>query len=85
MSNSNKVLKAIEYAFGASFVVSFGVLLVGACVFGFQFTQWAEWEGRLVGVLAMIGGVAGAVVGLRMASRARRPEQYNGAARHNAA
>ena len=75
MSNSHKVLKAIEYAFGASIVVSFGVLLVGACVFGFQFTQWAEWEGRLVGVFAMIGGVAGAVVGLGLALRAERREQ----------
>jgi len=84
MSNSRKVSKTIEYAFGASIVASFGVLLVGACVFGFQFSQWTEWEGRLVGVVAMIGGVAGAIVGLRMASRAKPREQYHDAARHDA-
>jgi glucose uptake protein GlcU len=75
MSNSYQVLKAIEYAVGASMVASIGVLLVGACVFGFHFTQWAEWEGRLVGVVAMIGGIAGAVVGLRMAFRPKRREE----------
>lgn len=85
MSNSHRVLKAIEYAFVASVVASFGVLLVGACVFGFRFTQWAEWEGRLVGVVGMIGGVAGAVVGLRMALHPKQSEHCNNAARHDAA
>jgi hypothetical protein len=63
MSNSHKVLKAIEYAFGGSILTSVGVLLVAAWAFGFQFTQWAEWQGRMVGIVSVIGGVAGAVVG----------------------
>lgn len=71
MSNSHRIVRAIEYAFGASIVSSFGVLFIGACMFGFQFAQWAEWEGRLVGVVGVIGGVAGAIVGLRMALRAK--------------
>jgi hypothetical protein len=39
MSNSRKVLKAIEYAVGGSILTSIGVLLVAAWAFGFQFTQ----------------------------------------------
>ena len=70
MSNSHRAGKAIEYAFGASIVSSFGVMFIGACVFGFQFAHWAEWEDRLVGMVAVIGGIAGAIVGLRMALRA---------------
>jgi hypothetical protein len=72
MSKSSEVLKAIAYACGASVAASLGVLLVGACVFGLQFAQWAEWQGRLVGVVGTIAGVAGAVVGLRAAFRTER-------------
>lgn len=85
MGNSHRLVKAIEYAFVASVVASFGVLLVGACVFGFRFTQWAEWEGRLVGLVGMLGGVVGAVVGLRIALRPKQSEQCNDAARRHAA
>lgn len=69
MDNSHRVLKAIEYAFGGAIVASVGVLLVGACVFGFHVTQWVEWEGRFVGIVSVLGGVAGAVAGLRWALR----------------
>jgi hypothetical protein len=72
MSNSSGILRAIEYAFVASVAVSLGVLLIGVCAFGFQFDQWAEWEGRLVGVAGTIAGVAGAVVGLKTALRSER-------------
>ncbi len=46
------------------------VLLVGACVFGFRFAEWAEWQGGFVGLVGTLAGVAGAVVGLKMALRA---------------
>ena len=71
MSDSHRVLKAIEYALGASLISSFAVLFAGSCVFGFRFAEWLEWQGRLVGMVAVIGGVAGAIFGLRMALRAR--------------
>jgi hypothetical protein len=45
------------------------VLLVGMLVFGPDLTQWAEEEGRVMGVAGTIAGVAGAVVGLRFAVR----------------
>jgi len=70
MSKSSEILKAIGYAFGAAVVASLGVLLVGACLFGFRFAEWAEWEGRIVGLLGTMAGIAGAVVGLKMALRA---------------
>jgi hypothetical protein len=49
-----------------------GVLLVGMCVFGFQLVEWAEWQGRIVGLVATIAGVAGAVIGVQIALRAER-------------
>ena len=64
--------KAIGYAFGVSVAASFAALLVGACMFGFQLAHWAEWQGGLLGAVGTIAGIAGAVIGLRMASRADR-------------
>lgn len=72
MSKSCGVMKAIGYAFGASVAASSCVLLVGACAFGFPFAQWAEWEGRMIGVVGTIAGVVGAAIGLRMALRTER-------------
>jgi hypothetical protein len=71
MNKSSGILKAIGYAFGASVAASLGVLLAGAFVFGPRFTDWAEWEGGLVGVVGAVAGVAGAVVSLRLALRAQ--------------
>jgi hypothetical protein len=72
MNKCSAVLKAIGYAFGASVAGSLGVLLVGMCVFGFQLVEWAEWQGRIVGLVATIAGVAGAVIGVKIALRAER-------------
>ena len=69
MSRSSGVLKMMGYPFGAAVAASLIVLLIGVCVFGFQFT---EWEGRFVGVVGTIAGIAGAVVGLLLASRAEQ-------------
>lgn len=60
-------LTAIEYAFAVSLLASFGTVGVGGLLFGFQPSQWAEWQGILIGVIATIAGVAGAVAGVRMA------------------
>ena len=49
------------------------VLFVGACVFGFRFAEWTEWEGRWVGIVGTVAGVAGAVVGLKLVWHARHP------------
>lgn len=72
MNKESAVLKAIGYAFGASIAASLLVLLVGMCVFGFQLAEWAEWQGRIAGVVGTIAGVAGAVIGLQIALRADR-------------
>jgi len=53
-------------------LASFIVLFVGLSVFGFQLTSWAEWQGEVVGVVGTIAAVAGAALGLWMASRAER-------------
>jgi hypothetical protein len=66
------VLKAIGYASGTSIAASLIVLLVGMCVFGFELAKWAEWQGRIAGVVGTIAGVAGAVIGLRIALRTER-------------
>lgn len=64
--------KMIVYPFGAAVAASAGVLLAGACVFGWGLAEWTEWEGRIVGVIGTIAGAAGAAVGLAMALRAER-------------
>lgn len=69
MSKSSVVLKAIGYASGASVAASLIVLLVGMCVFGFELAKWAEWQGRIAGVVGTLAGVAGAVIGLWLALR----------------
>ena len=61
--------KAIGYTVGAALAASLVVLLVGILAFGSDLTQWAELEGRGVGVAGTIAGVAGAVAGLRFAMR----------------
>jgi hypothetical protein len=70
MGKKSAVLKVIGYAFGTSIAASLIVLLIGMCVFGFQLAEWAEWQGRIAGVLGTIAGVAGAVIGLQIALRA---------------
>jgi hypothetical protein len=67
MRRSYRTLTAIEYAFVVSLLASFGVLSAGGFLFGFQISQWIEWQGILVGMIATIAGVVGAVVGLRIA------------------
>lgn len=64
-------MAAIEYAFVTSFMVSFAVLGVAGLLFGFQISQWSEWEGVLVGLTATIAGIVGVFVGLRMALNER--------------
>jgi hypothetical protein len=72
MSNPSQISKAIGYSAGLSLAASLGVLLLGAVLFGFPFSGWAEWEGRLVGVLGTLAGAVGAGLGLRWALRNRR-------------
>ena len=71
MIKSSGVLKMrmIGYSFGAAVAASLAVLFVGLVVCGFQFT---EWEGRFVGLVGTIAGIAGAAVGLLPASRAEQ-------------
>lgn len=69
MDSPTAARKAIGYTVGAAVAASLVVLLIGMLVFGSDLTQWAEWEGRVVGVAGTIAGVAGGVVGLRFAMR----------------
>jgi hypothetical protein len=59
--------KVVGYSFGTAIAASLGVLVVGACVFGFNLAEWTELEGGIVGLLGTIAGVAGAAIGLRNA------------------
>jgi hypothetical protein len=61
--------KAVGYTVGGAAAASLVVLFVAMLALGADLTQWAEWEGRLVGVAGTIAGVTGAVVGLRFAMR----------------
>ena len=67
MERRIQALTAIEYALTVSLLASFGVVGIGALLFGFQASRWAEWQGILVGVSGTIAGITGAVIGCRMA------------------
>lgn len=62
-----RTLSAIEYAFVCSMIASFSVVGVAGLFFGFQMSQWSEWQGALVGVTGSIAGLVGAVLGVRLA------------------
>jgi len=62
-----RTLSAIEYAFVCSMIASFSVVGVAGLFFGFQLSQWSEWQGTLVGVTVFIAGLVGAVFGVRIA------------------
>lgn len=71
MKKRYRTLTAIEYAVVVSFMASFSVLGVAGLLFGFQISQWTEWQGVLVGLTATIAGVVGVFVGLRIALNER--------------
>jgi hypothetical protein len=75
-----RTLTAVEYAFVVSVMASFIVLGVAGLLFGFQISQWSQWEGVWVGLSATISGVIGAFVGLRIALNQRLMNLKN----HNA-
>lgn len=72
MNESPAALKMIAYPVATAIAASLLVLLVGMFLFGFQLAQWAEWQGRLVGVAGTIAGIAGAASGFALAARAQR-------------
>ena len=58
------MLEAIKYAFVCSMIASFSVVAVAGLFFGFHLSEWAEWQGGLVGITGSIAGVAGAIFGV---------------------
>jgi hypothetical protein len=72
MSESSSVWRMVGHALATAAVASLLALLTGMLLFGFELSQWAESEGRLVGVVGTIAGVAGAAGGLWMAGRTQR-------------
>ena len=64
MRKQYEKLEAIKYAFVCSMTASLGVVAVAGLFFGFQVSQWSEWQGGLVGVTGSIAGVAGALFGV---------------------
>lgn len=66
------ILKVIGYSAGAAVIFSFVQVLIGMLLFGAQFAQWSEWQGRIVSTVATVAGTAGAVIGLFLALRTER-------------
>lgn len=64
--------KMISYPFAAAVAASLVILFLGLMVFGFAPAQWAEWQGRIVGVFGTLAGIAGSVAGVLMASHDER-------------
>ena len=64
MRKGLRMFTAIEFAFVASIVAGFGALGIAGLVFGFQISQWSEWEGVVAGMAVTATAVLGAVFGL---------------------
>ena len=62
-----RTFTAIEYGFVLSIIATFSVVGIGGMLFGFQLSDWTEWQGIFVGAAATIVAVAAAAVGVRMA------------------
>lgn len=75
MITSAKLWKIMGCAFGASVAASSTVLLVGICIHGSQLAAWTEWQGRIVGLVATIAGVGGALIGLHWTLHEDPPEK----------
>ena len=63
--------KLIGYPFAGALLASINILVLALFVFGFDMSEWAEWEGRIVGIVGTVLAVAAAGVGF---SRARKIE-----------
>ena len=65
-------VKLISYPFVAAVAASLAILFLGLAVLGFAPAQWAEWQGRVVGVYGTLAGIAVAVAGVLMPSHDER-------------
>jgi uncharacterized membrane protein YfcA len=65
-------MKRATCACGVAIAASLAVLLVAASLLGFRLADWTESDGRIVGIVATVAAIAGAVAGLHVASRMER-------------
>ena len=70
MNESSRIARYVGFAFGIAVAASLVVLLAGAIAFGFRVDRWTESQGRLIGVLGTLAGIAGAALGVWLARRA---------------
>ena len=61
--------KLVGYPLAGAVVASLSVLVLALFIFGFQVSEWTEWAGRIVGIVATMASVVAAGVGF---SRARK-------------
>ena len=66
------VLKLILYPVGSALLALLVVTLVGMTVFGWQFSDWAAWQSKLVNNVGTIAGFIGVFLGLWFAVRSER-------------
>lgn len=69
MGQTSKFGSIIAFATIGAVIGSFAALAAGAALFGLDFNDWTEWQGRIVGGAGTVAGVVGAMIGLKMATR----------------
>jgi hypothetical protein len=69
MTESLRILKAIEFGFVAAVIALFFVIAIAGLVIGFDFDKWPDWQAGFVSIVGAIFGVAAAAFGVRAALR----------------
>lgn len=67
MGRQSNIFAFNVFAAIGALAASLAVLALGAVIFGPELSQWAEWKGRVIGVLGTIAGVGGAAAGFQLA------------------
>jgi hypothetical protein len=67
--STSRFIKLAACACGVAIAASLAVLLVAGSLLGFRLADWTELHGRIVGAVATIAAIGGAVAGLHFAVR----------------
>lgn len=72
MNQSSTVFQFIGYSFGFTLAASFFAFLIGPLLFGYDFENWTDIQGGLIGAVCTIAAFFGGTIGMKMAKRVNK-------------